>query len=75
MIKKTKTMTVREKLLKVLKRNSKPLTTKVLAAKAGVNYNSARRELRFLDSVFMADRLTGLSSNINEARWVRTKLT
>jgi len=66
MIKKTKTMTVREKLLKVLKRNSKPLTTKVLAAKAGVNYNSARRELTriFDENLSMFTHKIG-----NEAAW------
>lgn len=52
MIKKTN----RDKLLAVLKRRKTYLGTKELAMKAGVNYNSARRELCRLFNSFYADR-------------------
>jgi hypothetical protein len=43
---KTTKETVRGKLLRVLKRRKTPISTKELAMKAEVNYNSAKDELR-----------------------------
>jgi len=52
MIKKTN----RDKLLAVLKRRKTALSTKELAMKAGVNHNSARRDLRRMWTSFLVDR-------------------
>jgi DNA-binding transcriptional regulator YhcF (GntR family) len=51
-----KIITNSEKLLKVLRRHKRPLSTRELAMKAQVNLNSARRDLRQLYKGFMADR-------------------
>jgi len=62
-----KTETVRTKILRVLKRRKTALSTKELAMKAGVNYNSARRELSYLYSGYAADR----SMKKGKAFWTR----
>ena len=67
MIKNHKTLTNREKILRVLRRRKTPLSTKELAMKAGVNYNSARRELSYLYSCYAADR----SMKKGKAFWTR----
>lgn len=46
----------RDKLLKVLRRRKTLISTKELAMKANVNYNSARRDLLRLHNGFMVDR-------------------
>lgn len=48
--KKTKVETVRAKLMRVLKRRKTAIGTKELAMKAGVNYNSAKDELRRMEA-------------------------
>lgn len=67
MINKNRTLTVRAKILRVLKGRKTALSTKELAMKAGVNHSSARRELNVLYRGFMADR----RFEKGEAFWTR----
>lgn len=48
--------TVRMKLMRVLKRRKTPIGTKELAMKAGVNYNSAKDELRRMYHAYDVER-------------------
>ena len=63
MINKNRTLTVRDKILRVLKGRKTALSTKELAMKAGVNHNSARRELGRLHPSFMVDRVGVVKGN------------
>lgn len=67
MINKNRTLTVRDKILRVLKGRKTALSTKELAMKAGVNHSSARRELSALYYGFMVDKRL----EKGEAFWTR----
>ena len=56
-MKKTK-LTVRERILNLLRKASKPLDAKTIASKAKLNYNTVRKELGILYRIYNGTFLT-----------------